>query len=1296
MINTNNLRQLLQYLEFKQENTNLLSKTYPNGAYLKVDFENQRLIYPTDLEFKVSGEFTTNFGSSENAVVFECVDRLFTKGYKPEHIELEPKWSVGHGASGGRADILIKDNSGNPYLIIECKTFGYEFNKEWNNTLEYGGQIFTYIEQEKSVKFVCLYASQFENSQIEIQQVIISHTDNDKILEENSELISFKDATNVIKRYNVWKYTYQLEYTSKGIFEANIEAYNIGKNKITINELEEVNGDIGKKYHEFASILRQHNVSGRENAFDKLVNLFLCKIVDEQSNHNDLKFYWKGIANDTDFDLQDRLQRLYQAGMKQFLNEDVTYIENQAVDNAFSFFKKSATKDVIKGFFKELKYFSNNDFAFINVHNQKLFYQNSEVLLKIVKILQDIRLTGGKNDNQFLGDLFEGFLDSGVKQSEGQFFTPMPIVKFIVQSLPVASKIAELELPPKVIDYACGAGHFLTEIAKEIHQTIVDPNLVKEYYSNIHGIEKEYRLSKVSKVSAFMYGQNQIKILYADALVSNPEIKENDYDILVANPPFSVSGFLSTIPAKERDRYELTKEINEISTNKNIEAYFIELTAKLVKSGGVCAIILPSSILSNDKIYVRVREIIIKFFDIVSIVELPSTTFGKTGTNTVVLYLQKRQDLPFAWQHYQNRVESWFSDFESDTNLKTGENIVFEDQYFICDYCDFLEYDLEQYQTLLVGKPSQELLATEMFAEYSKAFDKLPSTKKLKPQVKPKELLKYLQKIEKDKLLYFILASQSNVKTLVVKSPTGKTPAITSKLQKQFLGYEWSNRKGSEGIKYFTQGVVIKETPDDIDIADESIDDIDLAPLEIHKSLGNIYTPLYNPHDRDDQNKINYWVKQNFLNNEILIPDSLTQFASYQPLINLLDFTRTDFNKTISLTTKKSNSEIEIKSKWEVIKLNNLMKIVRGASPRPIVNFITEDEGGENWIKIGDVKSGTKYITSTNEKITKEGALKSREVNIGDFVLSNSMSYGRPYICKIKGYVHDGWLVFSEFNNQLDKDYLYEILQSEIVQTQFKTKASGTVVDNLNIERVSQVKIPLPPLEIQNQIVAECEVVEQDVEKAKSEMERLKGEISEKINLESFSKQTKKIGQIIDINLHTFDPKSNPDTEFVYVDIDSIGKGDGSISYEQKILGKNLPSRARRIVKSGNTIISTVRPNLKGFAFIEKEYENTIYSTGFAVLETKSKEVLHDKIIFYSFLYSDNLMKQMENAMPKGLYPSINKSDIENIKIPVPPIEIQNQIVAEIELLEIQIAQNQAVINSSKVAKQQILDKYLN
>ena len=128
-----------------------------------------------------------------------------------------------------------------------------------------------------------------------------------------------------------------------------------------------------------------------------------------------------------------------------------------------------------------------------------------------------------------------------------------------------------------------------------------------------------------------------------------------------------------------------------------------------------------------------------------------------------------------------------------------------------------------------------------------------------------------------------------------------------------------------------------------------------------------------------------------------------------------------------------------------------------------------------NWIKIGDAEVGGKFITQTNERITPEGAAKSRRVKPGDFILSNSMSFGRPYIMAIEGCIHDGWLLLRDFAKELDSDFLYSILGSSVVLEQFERAATGGVVNNLNSELVRNVRIPLPPLATQQAIVAEIE-----------------------------------------------------------------------------------------------------------------------------------------------------------------------------------------------------------------------------
>lgn len=159
-------------------------------------------------------------------------------------------------------------------------------------------------------------------------------------------------------------------------------------------------------------------------------------------------------------------------------------------------------------------------------------------------------------------------------------------------------------------------------------------------------------------------------------------------------------------------------------------------------------------------------------------------------------------------------------------------------------------------------------------------------------------------------------------------------------------------------------------------------------------------------------------------------------------------------------------------SNWQIKKLDELCHIARGGSPRPIKEFITDDPDGINWIKISDATASSKYIYETKQKIKPEGVSRSRLVHNGDFLLSNSMSFGRPYIMRTSGCIHDGWLVLGDISETLDHDYLYYFLGSHAAYQQFDDRASGSTVRNLNIDLVRSVKIILPPFEVQKRIVA--------------------------------------------------------------------------------------------------------------------------------------------------------------------------------------------------------------------------------
>ena len=179
---------------------------------------------------------------------------------------------------------------------------------------------------------------------------------------------------------------------------------------------------------------------------------------------------------------------------------------------------------------------------------------------------------------------------------------------------------------------------------------------------------------------------------------------------------------------------------------------------------------------------------------------------------------------------------------------------------------------------------------------------------------------------------------------------------------------------------------------------------------------------------------------------------------------------------------KEENNINQLPKDWKSQKMGTIFTIERGGSPRPIEDFITEESDGINWIKIGDTKGVVKYIYKTKEKIKPAGASRSRMVYEDDFILSNSMSFGKPFIMKTTGCIHDGWLVIRK-NENIDNNFLYYILSSPVVFQQFTKLAKGSTVKNLNIEAVKQVELGIPPKPTQQAIVSKIEELFSELDK---------------------------------------------------------------------------------------------------------------------------------------------------------------------------------------------------------------------
>ena len=1302
MITKDNIKNLLSVLHFEQDG-DVFIKSYEGASTpLKVDVRNEHFHYK-ETGITVGRETTSNFSEPENFVVFECIDRLLSMGYKSEHIELEPAWKLGHTQKGGYADIWVRTHGSlsgemaadkESLLIIECKKPD-EFDGAWRDTLEDGAQLFSYFQQEQATKFLCLYTSDFDGEKTKPEYYLINVQDNEELLKSNSELLSYKDAKNNRQLFRVWHDTYQCDAATRGLFESDIQPYHIGKNKFSVKDLVPIsNEEIKKKYNEFATILRRHNVGAKENAFDKLVNLFLAKVVDETNNPDDLHFYWKGAAYDDDFSLQDRLQRLYRDGMEKFLNETVTYIENEQIEKAFRWYKKDpdATMKTVMEYFRALKFYSDNDFSFISVHNERLFKENAKILREVLLMLQNIKLKSTVDEgrdtetNQFLGDLFEGFLTKGVKQSEGQYFTPMPIVRFIVSSLPLEQIVSQSERIPSCIDYACGAGHFLTEYAVRIKEFVEKyrPDIdIHEYYKHITGIEKEYRLSKVSKVSAFMYGHDETNIIYADALQPHAALQPNSYDVLVANPPYAVTGFLETL--NDNDRAAFSLFTNNINTAKNnaIETFFMERSTQLMRAGGVAGIVLPVSVLNKGGIYARAREIILENFDIVSLAEFGSGTFGKTGTNTVVLFLRRKETNTPAAEHYRNRVKTWFA-----TNDHTEE--IYQDEYLLQAYCDHCGYRLDDYRTFLKdGIINEALSEAEVFKAYCESFDSTDrnamkgvcdaakdirtrfrtrsktqafrrQSVEQKKAEKEKALRNFIISIEREKVYIFLLAFTVDTPVLIVKSPT-TTAAI-----KKFLGYEWSDSKGNEGIEYLHLTKSKSENDDEGD-EDDTVQQI--------RGINGIRTPLFSPENLYDPEKINTLIRQNFLGEDVVIPEDLSEFVSQARLVDMIDFKRTAFDKAIK-TSAFTNIDF-VHSKWPLVSLGNLV-----STPPQYGANVAATEGNPltdyRYIRITDITDSGELNNDwkTAERIDEQYILTDKDL----LFARSGATAGKPFLYRKKfgKALFAGYLIRFRFTEKVIPEYVFQFCLAEEYRTWVLAHRSGTAQPNINAQQYSSFKLPLAPLDIQEKVVVECDAIDKKVEEARVQIAKAESDI-EQVFSNSIRNATETLRLSDSRIFNLFIGRRVVSNEIVQ---------DG----QYKVVSANVHDEFGRINSSvlDDFSVPSVLWGIDGDWMVNYIEKGILFAPTdhCGVIRVLDERKILPKYLTYPLL----------KAGEQERFSRANRASTERVRaltITVPNIDIQKDVVTKVLEWEAKIAIAKAIINDSAERKQAILDKYL-
>lgn len=340
--------------------------------------------------------------------------------------------------------------------------------------------------------------------------------------------------------------------------------------------------------------------------------------------------------------------------------------------------------------------------------------------------------------------------------------------------------------------------------------------------------------------------------------------------------------------------------------------------------------------------------------------------------------------------------------------------------------------------------------------------------------------------------------------------------------------------------------------------------------------------------------------------------------------------------------------------------LGEVMDITRGASPRPINNFITNDENGVSWIKIGDVDPKSKYITQTKEKITIEGAEKSRFLKKGDFVLSNSMSYGRPYILKIDGCIHDGWISMRNFKEVLNPDFLYHLLGSDVAQNYWNQKASSGTVQNLNADIVRATIIPIPPLPIQQEIVKILDTftaldatLQAELEARRKQYEHYRNQL---LNFEGKDVEWKTLGEI------TFYPKNRISASNInetnYVGVENLLQ-----NKQGKTLSNYVPTIGNLIeFRTHDILIGNIRPYLKKI-WMATNNGGTNGDVVVIRINNNYQLRLNPKLLYFTL--SSDIFFDYDNQFAKGgKMPRGDKNEILKFKIPIPPLSEQERIVS--------------------------------
>lgn len=348
---------------------------------------------------------------------------------------------------------------------------------------------------------------------------------------------------------------------------------------------------------------------------------------------------------------------------------------------------------------------------------------------------------------------------------------------------------------------------------------------------------------------------------------------------------------------------------------------------------------------------------------------------------------------------------------------------------------------------------------------------------------------------------------------------------------------------------------------------------------------------------------------------------------------------------------------------WTVANFGSKVKIFRGGSPRPIQDYLTQADDGVNWIKIGDVREGDKYITSTEEKIVPEGVCRSRTVHAGDFILSNSMSFGRPYILNIDGCIHDGWLTIQEYEQTFSKDFLYYLLSSDSVYQQYISMAAGSSVKNLNKEKVSALVVAYPEIGEQEKIAEALSCIDTLIAYSEKELAK-KRAIKQGAMQELLTGKKRLPGFSGRWYFETMSHYLEMQVGFPFSSQYFNNKGDGlrliknrDLKSDDQVYYTTEKCSAEYIVKNGDILIG-----------MDGDFLPCKWNKGSSLLNQRVGRLIQKGPIYLQFAYYalEKPLLELQQGTGATTVKHLSHKDIANLSVWMPPSVDEQRAIAEI------------------------------